>query len=244
MITTDVIASLVGKAWSLAFTPVNIMAGFKKSGAYPLNPGVIDDRQVAPSLAVNPSCKKKSVSDEKGSESTETCSTGSGVSSFSPEQEALFRRRYEEKFDLPDPEYQKWLAINQPEDVKSSGSMVTHISGSRSVQSSGTSSDVLSEVLKLPEPQPPKRKRKAGFNTGKAVSITNDSFVSDLKDKEEEKKAREEEKKAKQIEKQRKKEEREKKRAKAEKRKSRKKIRNEKQIEELQKANKRQERMD
>ena len=167
------------------------------------------------------------------------------MSSFSPEQEALFRRRYEEKFDLPDPEYQKWLAINHPEDVKLSGSMVTHISGSRSVQSSGTSSDVLSEVLKLPEPQPPKRKRKAGFNTGKAVSITNDSFVSDLKDKEEEKKAREEEKKAKQIEKQRKKEEREKKkRAKAEKRKNRKKIRNEKQIEELQKANKRQERMD
>ena len=33
VITTDVIASLVGKAWSLAFTPVNIMAGFKKSGA-------------------------------------------------------------------------------------------------------------------------------------------------------------------------------------------------------------------
>jgi len=89
------------------------------------------------------------------------------MSSFSPEQEALFRRRYEEKFDLPGPEYQKWLAINHPEDVKSSGSMVTHISGS---QSSGTSSDVLSEVLKLPEPQPP------------AVSITNDSFVSNLKD--------------------------------------------------------------
>jgi len=167
------------------------------------------------------------------------------VSSFSPEQEALFRRRYEEKFDLPDPEYQKWLAINQPEDVKSSGSMVTHISGSRSVQSSGTSSDVLSEVLKLPEPQPPKRKRKAGFNTGKAVSITNDSFVSDLKDKEEEKKAREEEKKAKQIEKQRKKEEREKKkRARAEKKKEQEENKKRKADRRATKGNKRQERMD
>ena len=58
--------------------------------------------------------------------------------------------------------------------------MVTHISRSQSVQTSGTSSNVLSEVLKLPEPQSPKR--KAGFNTGKAVSIT--EFVSDLKDKE------------------------------------------------------------
>jgi len=94
------------------------------------------------------------------------------VPSFSHLNKRLFRRRYEEKFDLPDPEYQKWLAINRTQDVKSSGFMVTHIFGSVSVQNSGTSSNVLSEVLKLPEPQPPKEKRKAGFNTGKAVSIT------------------------------------------------------------------------
>ena len=44
-ITTDNIASLVGAAWSLSLTPVNIMAGFRKAGAFPLNPGIITGRQ-------------------------------------------------------------------------------------------------------------------------------------------------------------------------------------------------------
>ena len=30
------------------------------------------------------------------------------------EQEQLFQRRYEEKYDLPDPAYQQWLMINHP----------------------------------------------------------------------------------------------------------------------------------
>ena len=46
------VASLIGKAWSLSFTPINNMAGF--SGTHPLNPGVIEHRQYAPSLAANP----------------------------------------------------------------------------------------------------------------------------------------------------------------------------------------------
>ena len=61
-ITPENIAALVGAAWSHSMTPVNIMAGFRKAGAYPLNPGVIDDRQVAPSLAVRPSTKSPSLS--------------------------------------------------------------------------------------------------------------------------------------------------------------------------------------
>lgn len=44
VITTDIIASLVGGP--LSVTPVNIMSGFKKCGAYPLNPGAISDRQI------------------------------------------------------------------------------------------------------------------------------------------------------------------------------------------------------
>ena len=89
--------------------------------------------------------------------------------------------------------------------------MTTHISDSRAVHSSDTASDVLSEVLKLPEPAPPKRKRKPGFNTGKAVTITDTSFLTELEEKEEEKKAKEEEKRAKEVEKQRRKEEQERK---------------------------------
>ena len=51
--------SLIGKVWPLAFT-------LGQGSAFPLNPGVVADRQVAPSLAVNPSCRTTS-------ESTDTC---------------------------------------------------------------------------------------------------------------------------------------------------------------------------
>ena len=49
VVTSEVIASLLAVAWPQALTPVNIMAGFKKCGVYPLNPGEITDRDVAPS---------------------------------------------------------------------------------------------------------------------------------------------------------------------------------------------------
>ena len=62
VITTDVIASLIGSAWPSSHTPVNIMSGFRKSGIYPLNPGAIDDRDLAPSKAFQ--CLEKTTSDE------------------------------------------------------------------------------------------------------------------------------------------------------------------------------------
>ena len=49
VITTEQIASLIGIAWPQSITPVNIMAGFRKCGIYPLNPGEVTDRQLAPS---------------------------------------------------------------------------------------------------------------------------------------------------------------------------------------------------
>ena len=49
VITTDVLASLIAKAWQNAITPVNIMSGFRKCGIYPLNRGQISDRQLQPS---------------------------------------------------------------------------------------------------------------------------------------------------------------------------------------------------
>ena len=127
------------------------MAGFRKSGVYPLNPGIIEDRQVAPSLAVNPSCSRESVTDVKSFPGSEnTYSPSSEVSDFSSSQEALFRKKYEEGYDVPDPAYRQWLAINHPEDTKSSGSMITHVSDSQTVHSSSsTPSDVLSDILKL-----------------------------------------------------------------------------------------------
>ena len=48
VITSDVIASLVGEVWPQSLTPLNIMGGFRKCGIYPLNPGAVTDRQVVP----------------------------------------------------------------------------------------------------------------------------------------------------------------------------------------------------
>ena len=52
VIITEAIASILSKARPLSFTPVNMMAGFKKSGAFPLNPGEVTDWHMAPSKGV------------------------------------------------------------------------------------------------------------------------------------------------------------------------------------------------
>ena len=53
VITADILASMVGQAFPNAFTPVNILSGFKKTGIYPFNPSAVDDRQLAPLNAVS-----------------------------------------------------------------------------------------------------------------------------------------------------------------------------------------------
>ena len=45
---------------------------------------------------------------------------------FTPEQEELFNRRYEEKYDLPDPIYFEWLKINHPESHPDNSSLSDH----------------------------------------------------------------------------------------------------------------------
>ena len=51
VITNDMIASLVATSWPDAFSPHNIMGGFRKTGIYPINPGAIDDKMLSPSEA-------------------------------------------------------------------------------------------------------------------------------------------------------------------------------------------------
>ena len=48
VVTTDLIALLLAQAWLQSVTPVNAMSGFRKCGIYPLNPGQISDRELAP----------------------------------------------------------------------------------------------------------------------------------------------------------------------------------------------------
>lgn len=111
VITSDVLASLVAEALPQSFTPVNIMSGFRKCGIYPLNPSAVKDRQLEPSKAVRP--PKLNYSDSPSSE----------PSLFPPDQEELYRKRFEEGYDLTDPGYVAWLKINHPEvSVSVSGS--------------------------------------------------------------------------------------------------------------------------
>jgi len=49
VIWSENLASLMAHAWPQRVTPVTIMSGFRKCSIHPLNPGVIDDRQTAPS---------------------------------------------------------------------------------------------------------------------------------------------------------------------------------------------------
>ena len=120
VITNDVLASLVGDAWPHAFTPLNIMAGFKKCGIHHFNPGEILDRLVAPSKAVTP---------------PPPILNSPEVSVFSPEKQSLFQKRYEEGYDLNDPEYMVWLRINHSDEVNSASSSVSSASATLSHQS-------------------------------------------------------------------------------------------------------------
>ena len=49
VITSEVIASLVGETWAHSITPVNILRGFKKSG---ISPNEVSDRMLAAAISV------------------------------------------------------------------------------------------------------------------------------------------------------------------------------------------------
>jgi len=198
VITTDKLAALVAEAWPNAFSVVNIMSGFKKTGVYPLNPGEVNDHQLAPSKALL--CPKTGNVD-----SAKTTPTP-GSPLFSPEQEALYQKRFDENYDISDPSYVAWLKINHPEaelsvasSVGTSSSSGQHHLGSVNSAKNTDSSDILSEVLVLPEPkEKPASKRKPAL-TKKTLCLTEDDVLENLRKKESEKKA-EEEKKRKQLE--------------------------------------------
>ena len=197
VITTDKLASLVAEASPNSFTAVNILSGFKKSGVYPLNPGEVTDRQLAPSKAVHPQTEKR-----------EETAPNPGTPLFSPEQETLYQRRYEEQYDIMDAGYVAWLKIYHPEAAVSATSIDTSSSLSSGKKSSN-SSDVLSEVLVLPQPQANPTKKKKATLTKQALCITDDDVLASMKLKDIEKKKAEEAKKMKQIEREQKRKERE-----------------------------------
>ena len=202
VITTDILASVVGQAFPNAFTPVNILSGFKKTGIYPFNPNAVDDRQLAPLNAVS---KKKTLSPQPVSEDDPVTSTEPPML-LSPEKEKLFAMRFEKDYDIQDPKYTARVKINHPECCLStasnssvsaysdmnhksptskmdattppkSGAMVSGTEATTSsepLKSTASESD-MSDILALPKPKEMSgRKRKPVINQ-KTVCLRDDA---------------------------------------------------------------------
>ena len=169
VITTDMIASLVATAYSNAFIPNNIMGGFRKTGIFPINPGAVDDKMLSPSKAF---VEQNPMLEQEAPVSPSSSATATEFSVFTLEQQQQYEERYQEGYDVPDPEYEVWLKITHPIDSRSAVCSSTS-SGCKSVSDpSSNSSDILKEVLVLPQPKPSSKKRKKATLNSKAVCIT------------------------------------------------------------------------
>ena len=187
---------------------------------WPINPNEVTDRQIAPSTALR---VEHSQTPEPNSNDE------SGIPLFSPELEACYQKRYEEGYDLKDSGYVAWLKINHPElDISdsfsdSSSEKHSHVSNDTRPSKASSSSDVLSELLLLPEPKRTGTRR--GSVNGRAICISKPHVLKGMKLKEERKKADEQMKLEKKAEWERKKLEREEMRKEKEQRRKKKTVR-------------------
>ena len=157
------------------------MSGFRKCGIFPINPGAVTDRQLAPSKAFQSKDKVESTVTESSLDNT----------LFTQEEQKLYQKRYEEGYNISDPSYVAWLhpsivlsaASSENSSLPSSASCTNFSSEPRS-----NTSDVLSEILVLPKPKTAssRRQRRKGLNS-KAVCITEDEVLQKLKAEKEEK---------------------------------------------------------
>ena len=194
---------MVEQAFPNAFTPVNILSGFKKTGIYyPFNPNAVDDRQLAPLNAVS---KKKTLSPQPVSEGDPVTSTEPPML-FSPEKEKLFAMRFEEDYDIQDPRYTARVKINHPECCLStasnssvsassdmnhksptsktdattppkSGAMVSGTEATTSsepLKSTASESD-MSDILALPKPKEMSGQKRKPVINQKTVCLTDDA---------------------------------------------------------------------
>ena len=76
VVTTNIIASLVGKAWPLSMAPMNIFSGFRKTGIHPLN---TSDR---PSVVVTASQARSGSFSHGSPVDTHSDPSGQSISSY------------------------------------------------------------------------------------------------------------------------------------------------------------------
>ena len=212
VITKYEFSSLFSKAWYSAFTPSNIIAGFRATGIYPLNrdaiklPPTVDDISTklnAISFLPLFSPSRDHVSDKSDhSSGPARCETLSGsqpslsfeaVSEFTDEEVRLFEKRFENGYDLPDPKYQQWLEKFHGRQVEEDSTLDadandTYITPSELQKESG-----ISAFLTLPVSLQKKEVRERNFIRGARV-LTSEESLKMLEEQEEKKKNLEREK--------------------------------------------------
>ena len=111
------------KVYPTAFTPVNILSGFTKTGIYPFNPSSVDDRQLAPSNALSKNLllllqllRQSSHFQKMNQVTSSLC--------FFRQRRRRFAQRFEEGYDILEIRsiYIAWVRINHPERCLSVGS--------------------------------------------------------------------------------------------------------------------------
>ena len=184
-----------------------------KSGAFPLNPGEVTDRHLAPSRGL---CRPQNSEISSDIQCGATSPASIGASSFSFSSTSLLRNNTSyTKFSIQKaliflvPTTKPGWEFNHPKTSSSAAdSLITHASAS-SHASGDVGLDVLSEVLKLPEPAAQsKRKRRPALNS-KATALTDDAVLAAIKEKEAEKIQKEADKEARKKEREQRKKERE-----------------------------------
>ena len=144
--------------------PATICSGFRRNGIHPFNPDAITCsisvenpdaslQQVSnkENLGGNSMGSSKEAVTEKSSEksmsaSKESASENATNSWLSPEKLALFQRRYEEGYDLPDEEYVDWLLQYHPDSALDHTTTFMESSSSDHASQMGSSSDHASQI--------------------------------------------------------------------------------------------------
>ena len=116
----------------------------------------------------------------------------------------LYKRRYNEGYDLAGPGYMAWLKIHHPELSSAYGNYNTSAMSTSNSAEVATcrfkSPDVLSQLLVLPEPWKTTRRRRKPALNSKTVCTTDIEILDELKAQKLEKVEAEAVKKAKQLE--------------------------------------------
>lgn len=115
---------LLSTAWTATMTPQNITSGFRRCGIYPFNRDAIKCNEIGTLSKVSEEdINRSDPNDDCPSENESNPSTSHAVpetswhdpASFTVEQEALYQTRFEEGYDLHDPDYTRWLQYYHPE---------------------------------------------------------------------------------------------------------------------------------